>query len=152
MKSPEVICVGQAVVDCITRGREEIPGKLASRAESISLSIGGDAVNESIALAQSGHSAGVVCAVGEDLAGNILRDTIAKYGVDTTGIRVMQKPFMTPIANLMVSKDGSRTSVNSPATMLPGFVPDAAAFAGARVVSFASMFRAPLKSLTRRRI
>ncbi len=142
--NPEGLCIGQAVVDCIVRGKEEVPGKLAARSESITLSIGGDAVNESIALVQKGHRAAVMIATGEDLAGGILRDALIRYGVDLSRATLMPGDFRTPVANLIVSKDGSRTSVNSPATRLPGYVPDAERLDGVKIVSLASMFRAPL--------
>ena len=46
-----VICIGQAVVDCITRGVEGDPlGMGKTRAQSITLNLGGDAVNESFVL------------------------------------------------------------------------------------------------------
>ena len=56
---------------------------------------------------------------------------------------------MTPVANMFVKQDGSRSSVTSAASLLPGYVPDAGYVRrcvenGARIVSFASLFRAPL--------
>ena len=66
----DVICLGQAVIDCVTRNRvvnPERPG--SSTADSILLRAGGDAVNESIALTGMGRSVLPVFAVGEDAAG-----------------------------------------------------------------------------------
>ena len=140
----DVICLGQAVVDCITRGRENAPdGKLAQRADSIRLSTGGDAVNESFVLAGMGINAELVCGLGNDLAGTIIMGEARRRGVGTERISIVEE-MDTPVANLMVSADGSRYSVNSRATMLPGYLPGADAVKGARVVSFASLFRAPL--------
>ena len=143
-KKTEVICLGQAVIDCIVRGREENPHKPnVYRAENIILSTGGDAVNESFRLASLGHHVRLVCGVGDDLAGNILKDEAAKRGLDTSFMHVI--PGMrTPVANLVVNKDGSRYSVNSTATLLEGYVPSAEDVLGSKVVSFASLFRAPL--------
>ena len=71
-----VVCVGQALVDCITRGMEEKPYKKnVYRADSISLNTGGDALNESIVLSHLGHQVSLVCAVGDDLAGHIVLHT-----------------------------------------------------------------------------
>lgn len=139
---PEVICVGQAVVDCITRGREDLTPTV-SRAASITMSAGGDAVNESVAIAQMGHSAGVVIALGQDLAGDMVKKVLTDHGVDTSRAVRMDAPFATPIANLLVRLDGTRRSISSTASLLPGFVPDSASLSGARVVSLASLFRAP---------
>ena len=151
-RGPRVICAGQAVVDCITRNITEDPDRPEARkAESISLRIGGDAVNEASALVKLGIPADVLIAVGDDPAGDMLRTILQKRGVGTSGIRVMEAPFSTPVANLLVKPDGSRSSVNSEATLLPGFLPGEADLRklcpeGAdfpEILSFASLFRAP---------
>ena len=142
---PEVLCIGQAVVDCITRNIERDPAKPeVSVAESITLGIGGDAVNESCALAKLGVSAGVVIAVGNDPAGSLLISSLAARGVDISRASVMGPPFMTPVANLTINPDGSRSSINARATLLPGYSPVSADISGAKVISLASLFRAPL--------
>ena len=142
----DVLCIGQAVIDCITRGQEaDKHRENVFRAERIELHIGGDAVNESIALADLGHKPAIACGVGRDLAGNLLRSELANRGVDTSGITVMDS-LTTPIAQLVVHQDGGRHSINSRATMLEGYLPDPhmPQIRGARIVSFASLFRAPL--------
>ena len=94
----DVLCIGQAVIDCITRGQEaDKHRENVFRAERIELHIGGDAVNESIALADLGHRPAIACGVGTDLAGNLLRSELANRGVDTSEITVM-KSLTTPIA------------------------------------------------------
>ena len=161
----EVLCIGQAVIDCITRGQEpDRHRENVFRAERIELHIGGDAVNESIALTELGHRAAIACGVGEDPAGTLLRTELLQRGVDTRNIAV-KKQLTTPIAQLVVHQDGGRHSINSRATMLCGYAPfadeDAAgssaeaepvpapepmreAMKGVRIVSLASLFRAPL--------
>ena len=140
----DVICLGQAVVDCITRGAKEVQEQnLALRAESIRLSTGGDAVNESFVLAGMGYKVDLACGLGADLAGDILLREAKRKGVGVSRI-VFPPGLDTPIANLMVSEDGSRRSVNSLATMLEGYIPDPSCVKGARIVSLASLFRAPL--------
>ena len=67
--SAEIVCIGQAVIDCITRGKEEKPHKKnVYRAERISLNPGGDALNEATILAHLGHRMKLVCGVGDDVA------------------------------------------------------------------------------------
>ena len=142
----DVLCIGQAVIDCITRGQEaDKHRENVFRAEKIELHIGGDAVNESIALADMGHKPAIACGVGRDLAGNLLRSELADRGVDTSEMAVMDT-LTTPIAQLVVHQDGGRHSINSRATMLEGYLPDSDMphIKGARIVSFASLFRAPL--------
>lgn len=144
-----VLCIGQAVVDCITRGVEDDPlGMGKTRANSITLNLGGDAVNESFVLTSLGRHAGLVCAVGDDLAGRFVASEAARRGLDTKGVSVVPG-VVTPVANMFVKLDGSRSSVTSAASLLPGYTPSAdfvreCVERGARIVSFASLFRAPL--------
>ena len=141
----DIICVGQAVVDCITRGMESDPDRPGSnRAESITLSIGGDAVNEAVALRRLGFRSAVVAGVGDDPAGKLLLQTLREQEVETGLISVLPEPFATPVANIFVSGDGSRSSVSSEATRLEGYVPSQDVFSGAKIVTLASLFRAPL--------
>ena len=80
----DVLCIGQAVIDCIIRGQEaDKHRENVFRAERIELHIGGDAVNESIALTELGCRAGIACGVGPDSAGNLLRTELSRRGVNT---------------------------------------------------------------------
>ena len=140
----DVVCAGQALIDCIVRGKEEDAcRKHVYRAESIALNIGGDAINEAIVLSHLGRRVKAVFGVGEDLAGQLVRDTAERYNVDISGT-TMDPGLVTPIANLHVALDGSRYSLNSEATKLEGYRVDPGLLSGARVVSLASLFRAPL--------
>lgn len=146
MEKPEVLCIGQAVIDCIIRGQEPDRHKEnVYRAEKIELHVGGDAVNESIALAGLGHRAAILCGVGADLGGGILRAELERRGVDTSRVTV-KEDLTTPIAQLVVHRDGGRHSINSRATLLEGYFPSLsrADLEGAKIVSLASLFRAPL--------
>ena len=141
----DVVCIGQAVLDCITRGKESSPYRPnVYRAESIRLHTGGDAVNESMALAGMGFQTAIVCGLGWDIAGNLIENELARAGVNTAGIRRIEG-MDTPIANLQVAKDGSRISVNSGATRLPGYRILPEEIPEASIVSFASLFRPPLE-------
>ena len=147
--APEVICIGEAVVDCITRGVEDDPlGMGKTRANSITLNLGGDAVNESFVLTSLGRRTGLVCAVGDDLAGRFVANEAERRGLDMSGV-TMVPGLVTPVANMFVKLSGSRSSVTSMASLLPGYVPSAdhirrCVEKGTRIVSFASLFRAPL--------
>ena len=143
-QKPEVICIGQAVVDCITRGiQEDSQGLGKTRARSITLNPGGDALNEAAVLARKGRRVRLVCGVGEDPAGDLLVQTALRRGIQTEGITTVPG-MVTPIANMFVKLDGARSSITSEATLLPGYLPDPEMVRGAGVVSFASLFRAPL--------
>lgn len=173
---PEVLCVGQAVVDCITKNIQDSPDGSGRRvADSITLNAGGDAVNEASALAGMGRNAAILCCVGDDNAGRIILERAKRSGVNTDFVAV--RPDMeTPVANIIVQADGSRSSISSKASLLSGDEPDLAGALraireaaikeaakepaigetsnaekaqadpgqGVKVVSFASLFRAPL--------
>ena len=158
---PEVLCIGQAVVDCITRNIQDSPdGSARKVADSITLNVGGDAVNESVALAGMGVSAGMLCCVGDDHAGRLILQETNRHGVNTDCVTI-NSAMETPIADIIVRADGSRSSVSSRAALLPGYEPDLAGALrsfkaalpeetaadtadGVKIVSFASLFRAPL--------
>ena len=143
IKKTEVICIGQAVLDCITRGAKDYTDVPSMQADSITLSPGGDALNEASALASFGHRVEMVCGLGDDPAGQIVLGEAERRGVGTGRITIV--PGMsTPVANLMVRGDGSRFSYSSPAAKLEGYHPARQDLEGAKVVSFASLFRAPL--------
>ena len=121
--SAEIVCIGQAVIDCITRGKEEKPHKKnVYRAERISLNPGGDALNEATILAHLGHRVKLVCGVGDDVAGNLIFHEMERQGVDVSDV-TRTASLTTPIANLMVGMDGTRVSINSGATKLEGYIP-----------------------------
>lgn len=137
-----VVCIGQALVDCITRGKEPWKERVY-RAQSISLSTGGDALNEASHLAKMGIPVSLVCGLGEDVAGELVWQTAVSRGINVSHVSRLQT-LSTPIANLTVHPDGSRESCNSEATLLNGYRPDPAVTSGAAIVSLASLFRAPL--------
>jgi len=140
----DVICTGQAVLDCITRGREPKPYKPnVYRADTIRLHTGGDAVNESKALAGMGLKVAIVCGLADDIPGGIILDELNRIGVDTS--RVSRVLHDTPVANILVATDGSRMSVNSGATRLAGYQIDPKDVRGTRLLSLASLFRPPLE-------
>lgn len=140
----DVICIGQALTDCIVRGREQDAyRKNVNRAQSITLSVGGDAFNEACSLARMGWDTKLVCGLGCDLAGDTVFAEAERNGIDTEGIcRIKEQA--TPVAVLMVDPSGGRESVNSPAAQLAHFIPQPEMITPSRVVSLASLFRAPL--------
>lgn len=141
-KSVKVICIGQALVDCIVRGKEPYRENV-DIAEEIILNTGGDALNESCVLETLGCHTKLICGVGQDPAGDLVLKKARSHGVDVSGV-VQSERLTTPIASLTVDKNGGRRSCNSRATMLDGFLPELEVPDGVRVVSLASLFRAPL--------
>ena len=85
--TPEVLCIGQVLMDCIIKGWNSASYKeRVQTADSVTLSPGGDAFNESVVLSRLGHSVQTVCVLGNDLARDILTNLLTDSGICTTNI------------------------------------------------------------------
>ncbi len=140
----DLICIGTALVDSIIRGFDPQPVSASGfRAESGSLNVGGEAVNEAMAAAKLGTKTGIFCALGEDDAGDMVEAALRRCGVDTGRIlRGAEHP--TPVTTMFVNADGTRKSITNGAHRY-NFHPekDTARFTDARAVILGSLFRAP---------
>ncbi|MBP5263441.1 MAG: carbohydrate kinase family protein, partial [Lachnospiraceae bacterium] len=82
---PDLICMGMALVDSIIKGFDPEPISASGyRAASSTLSVGGEAVNEAMAAAKLGTKTGILCALGEDAAGDMVLSALSRCGVDTS--------------------------------------------------------------------
>ena len=140
----DIICIGMALVDSIIRGFDPEPVSASGyRAESGSLNVGGEAVNEAMAAAKLGMKTGILCSLGEDEAGELVLGALQRCGVDT-GLVVRSSQRPTPVSTMFVRGDGTRKSVTNRAHSL-NFHPEryTAQFAGAKALILGSLFRAP---------
>ena len=136
----DLICIGTALVDSIIRGfRPEPVSASGYVAESCSLNAGGEAVNVSVAAAKLGLKTAVLCALGRDAAGEMIRQALEQHGVDTGFI--VPSP-QTPVTTMFVNGDGSRRSITTEAHR-SCFRPERAPLPGAKAVILGSLFRAP---------
>ena len=140
----ELICIGTALVDSIIRGFDPKPVSASGyRAESGSLHVGGEAVNEAIAAAKLGVRTGILCALGEDEAGDLILGALQRAGVDTGRIR-RSSQHATPVTTMFVRDDGTRKSITNGAHRY-NFRPDqyTELFSDVRAMILGSLFRAP---------
>ena len=140
----QVICIGTALVDSIIRGFDPVPISASGyRAESCSLNIGGEAVNEAIALASLGIDTRILCFLGKDSAGRMVADTLKGKRVDT-GFIIWKEEHPTPVTTMFVNADGTRKSVTNKAHRY-NFHPEnhMDTFGHAQAVILGSLFRAP---------
>ena len=140
----DIICIGMALVDSIIRGFDPEPVSASGyRAESGSLNVGGEAVNEAMAAAKLGMKTGILCSLGEDEAGELVLGALRRCGVDT-GLIVRSGERPTPVSTMFVRGDGTQKSVTNRAHSL-NFHPEryTAQFAGAKALILGSLFRAP---------
>ncbi len=138
----DVICIGIALVDSIIRGFNPTPVSASGYvAESGSLNAGGEAVNEAVTAAKLGMRTGILCALGQDQAGEIVLNELRKNGVDTS---LAVRSGETPVTTMFVNADGTRKSVTNQAHRF-NFHPekDPSLFTDARAVILGSLFRAP---------
>jgi sugar/nucleoside kinase (ribokinase family) len=108
----EAICIGMAVVDVLAKGITEIPRHGSTVfIERVSMSAGGDAVNQAITLSKLGHDVGLMSLVGDDPQGTFLLQECAKDGVDTRGVSI-SRTFPTSTTIVLVDEDGERSCVS----------------------------------------
>ena len=140
----DLICIGMALVDSIIRGFDPEPVSASGfRAESGSLNVGGEAVNEAMAAAKLGLRTGIVCSLGADDAGDMIVGALRRCGVDTSLI-LRSDTHPTPVTTMFVNADGTRKSITNGAHRY-NFHPerDTARFSDARAIILGSLFRAP---------
>ena len=141
-KNFDLICIGMALVDSLIRGFDPEPVSASGyRAESGTLSAGGEAVNEAVAAAKLGMRTAVFCALGDDGAGTLVRSVLEQNGVDT---RFVKESPQTPVTTMFVRGDGTRKSITNLAHRY-NFHPEKnpERFTDARAILLGSLFRAP---------
>ncbi len=140
----DILCVGRALVDSLIKGFDPVPVSASGyRAASGSLSVGGEAVNEAMAAAKLGMRTGILCALGEDPAGDMVESTLRRYGVDT-GLILRSAEHPTPVTTMFVREDGTRRSITNGAHRY-NFHPERCgeSLRSARALILGSLFRAP---------
>ena len=143
-KKYDVICVGMALVDSIIKGFDPEPVSASGyRAESASLNVGGEAVNEAMAASKLGLTTGIFCSLGKDAAGDMVAAALESCGVDT-GLILRSAEHATPVTTMFVSSDGTRKSITNGAHRY-NFHPeqDTNRFTDAKALILGSLFRAP---------
>ena len=144
MKKTDILCIGTALVDSIIKGFDETPVSASGyRAESGSLNVGGEAVNEAATAVKMGMQTGILCFLGEDQAGDMILHALRTFGVDTSCI-VREKEHPTPVTTMFVHADGTRRSITNTAhryNFHPERFPEC--IRDARAIILGSLFRAP---------
>ena len=140
----DIICIGMALLDSIIKGFDPNPiSKSGFRAESGSLRIGGEAVNEAVTAAKLGMKTGILCCLGMDPAGEMVEQYLQRNGVDTDLVRHDCR-HETPVTTMFVNEDGTRRSVTNQSHRY-NFHPEeyVECFSDTRAIILGSLFRAP---------
>jgi sugar/nucleoside kinase (ribokinase family) len=108
----EVICLGMAVADILARGvPNEIVGGATTVAEEVTMSVGGDALNEAITLSKLGHSVMLMTLVGADPQGKFLLEQCKTNGVNVAGVTVSHR-YPTSTSIVLIRPDGERSFIS----------------------------------------
>lgn len=143
----KVLCIGSAVMDIMgypIDQRKEWKEK--QRISDIRILPGGDAVNQSVYMAQLGSEPALVCCVGPDMNGKILRSTLKEMCVDVSLVKE-KEDCATGTAMVLVSEDGERRTFSvqgAHSTLAKTDVPALETLAKeCRAISLASLFSMP---------
>jgi sugar/nucleoside kinase (ribokinase family) len=141
----EVLCVGMALTDILAKGVQTIRfGGHTEFVETVSMSTGGDALNQAIVLSKLGHKPGLLSMVGSDAQGEYLINECKKNGVDVEGVVITEK-FPTSTSVVLITADGERSFISQKqGTTIDEFCLSDIHFQqlmpGVRVVSIGSLF------------
>ena len=144
MNKLDILCIGTALIDSIIKGFDPNPISASGFvAESGSLNVGGEAVNEAVTAAKLGAKTGILCSLGQDAAGDMIINSLKSNGVNTDHvIRSAENP--TPVTTMFVNADGTRKSITNSShryNFHPEQYPDI--IKNSRAIILGSLFRAP---------
>ncbi|OOM82069.1 putative sugar kinase YdjH [Clostridium puniceum] len=146
-KNLDVICIGAAIVDIplqpVSKNIFDIESYPLNR---ISMTIGGDAINEATIISRLGHKVALMSRIGKDAAGNFILEACEKDNIDVKSIHIDEN-VDTSINVGLVTEDGERTFVtNRNGSLWRTTIEDVDfdRFKDARLLSLASIFNNPL--------
>lgn len=143
----EVIIIGAAIVDLPLRPvSKEVFDVVSYPIDGISMTIGGDAINEATIITRLGHEVSLMSCVGNDVAGSFVLNHCMANQIDVTHMK--QDPDKHTSINVgLVQEDGERTFITDRQGSLWKFCLndiELASLKNAKILSFASIFNHPL--------
>ena len=139
----DLLCAGTALIDSVIKGFDPQPVSARGfHADSITLAVGGEAVNQSVAAARLGLKTGIVCHLSNDAAASLLTAALLETGVDTR--YAVRAGLPTPVTTMFVAEDGSRRSITTNAHRLNSHPErDLSFLKHTKTLAVGSLFRAP---------
>lgn len=111
-RSTDVVSLGIHILDILGRPVTRIPPKQdVDLLEEIRLTVAGTAAGTSIDLAKLGAHVVAMGAVGEDAAGQFILDTMTRFGVETSNIKV-KEGVQTSATMLPIRPNGERPALH----------------------------------------
>jgi sulfofructose kinase len=108
-----IVCAGLATRDTIWRVPEHPPEDGRVVASEVQVAGGGPAATAAVAIARLGGAASFVGAVGDDDAGDYVREGLMQEGVDISGLAVVPGAT-TAQSTILVGPSGARSIVHHP--------------------------------------
>ncbi|EKE2798900.1 carbohydrate kinase family protein [Salmonella enterica subsp. enterica serovar Georgia] len=141
---PEIICVGMTLVDFLAKGVLSFPHPgTTGIVDSISMSTGGDAINQAITLAKLGHRVSLFGVVGDDQQGSYIFSECQKYGIQTDGMFI-DKEQPTSTSMVLIDANGERSFLSSRESLIRQQGPEHINLEwvrpGVKIVSIGSLF------------
>lgn len=107
-----IITFGVHIADVLGRYVSEIPpGQGLARIEEIRMTVAGTAAGTAVDLAKIGAPVRTVGALGDDTMGRFVRQTMADFGVDVSGLKTVTSA-QTSSTILPIRPDGSRPALH----------------------------------------
>jgi sugar/nucleoside kinase (ribokinase family) len=121
---PEIVCVGNIVVDAVGINVEKIPdeGSL-TLFDRVEMHMGGCANNVATALAKLGLNVGLIAKVGKDGLGEFALGELVRQGIDVRGVKVSPKDS-TSFSFIILPKSGDRRILHTMAANATFGLPD----------------------------
>mgnify|MGYP002801222483 CR=1 FL=1 len=143
----DITIIGNAIIDVVVKPIDKkIFENECTSVETLKLSYGGDALNESVVLSKLGKNVEIISKVGDDEAGSKILDFINKNNINSSKVSV--DPGVETSVNLVLVNDkGERFFVSNPLSsqrrLSKGDIAHHLRSTG-KIISFASMFISPL--------
>ena len=145
----KIVCIGHAVVDVLLEGLDLKNGIDKSKFDreflqlsGITISTGGDAVNEAIVLGRMGSEVSLIVGLGRDKGGLMIANVAEQAGVNTEQI-VWDENGKTQNNILVIQKDKEKYFFCEPTQNSGRLKPNIKMFEGASIVILASLFYPP---------
>ena len=141
----DVLCIGSAVLDITASPVDRNDSwDEKQRISEIQITVGGDAANQCIRMADDGVDVGILSAVGMDQNGSVIRNELVSRGVCTEYL-LQKDSFPTGTALILLDRTGGRTifSVRGAYCELSADDLNGCAASDLKAVSVAGLFTEP---------
>lgn len=142
----DFIIIGASIIDVLAQpANAEVFTTGSCPAEQISMSTGGDAINEASVLAALSCSVRLISKIGQDFSGKYILSHCRQLGIDSSYF-IIDPSIDTGINIVLVDQDGERHFITNPhgslRKLIPADIADSALENG-KYLCFASIFVSP---------